>query len=226
MTDTKAEESARLDSEDSEEESGGQGAAHGLTTGLALLGAVALVAAAIIFWLGAGQSRDIMPGEGSPEAGFARDMIVHHAQAVDMALLLYDRTQDTALRAIALDIMLSQQAQIGQMQGWLYLWRLPIASPDLPMTWMGMPVRGRMPGMASEEQLAMLRAATGTEADRQFIQLMIPHHASGIHMAEEIINRTNVPAVRELATSILETQQREIDELERIAARLAGAPEG
>src|SRR5689334_9550871 len=40
----------------------------------------------------------------SPEAGFARDMIVHHDQAVELAILLYDRTQNPELRQIALDI--------------------------------------------------------------------------------------------------------------------------
>jgi hypothetical protein len=32
--------------------------------------------------------RNPTPGETSPEVGFAHDMIVHHAQAVDMATIL------------------------------------------------------------------------------------------------------------------------------------------
>jgi uncharacterized protein (DUF305 family) len=52
-------------------------------------------------------------------------MIVHHAQAVDMALLLYDRTENPDFKTIALDMALTQQTQIGQMQGWLSLWDMP-----------------------------------------------------------------------------------------------------
>jgi uncharacterized protein (DUF305 family) len=171
-----------------------------------------------LLWLN--NSRRGIPGEKSPEVGFARDMIVHHAQAVELALLLYDRTENTTLKTMALDMMLSQQAQIGQMQGWLYLWQVPIASPDLPMTWMNMATEGLMPGMATDEQIAALRAAKGVDADRQFIQLMIPHHESALHMAKAILDSTSVPAVHDFARSVLETQQREIDELKQIAAQL------
>lgn len=51
----------------------------------------------------------------------------HHAQAVEMALLARDRTNDEELRRFALDIILTQQAQIGQMQGWLAVWERPLA---------------------------------------------------------------------------------------------------
>lgn len=156
----------------------------------------------------------------SPVAGFARDMIVHHSQAIEMSLLLYDRTENETLRAIALDILLSQQNQIGQMQGWLYLWGLPIASAELPMAWMGMVVEGLMPGMATDEQMAELRASTGEDADRLFIQLMIPHHESAIHMAEEISDRTSIPAVQNFVRSVNESQQREIRELHLIGEEI------
>jgi uncharacterized protein (DUF305 family) len=79
-------------------------------------------------------------------------MIVHHANAVEMATILRDRTDDDAMRLFALDIMMTQQAQIGQMQGWLQVWGLPIAPSAPEMAWMGMPVEGLMPGMATTEQ--------------------------------------------------------------------------
>jgi uncharacterized protein (DUF305 family) len=168
----------------------------------------------------------IPPGEGSAEVGFARDMIVHHAQAVEMALLLYDRTENDALRAIAADIMLGQQAQIGQMQGWLILWGVPIANIERPMTWMEMAVDGLMPGMATDEQLAALRASTGIESDRLFIELMIPHNDSGIHMAQAVLDRSQHPVVGDLARAIINAQQREINELRLLAEKLgANVPE-
>lgn len=156
----------------------------------------------------------------SPVAGFARDMILHHAQAVEMSLLLYNRTENETLRAIALDILLSQQTQIGQMQGWLYLWGLPVANIEPPMAWMGMVVEGLMPGMATDEQMAALREAAGVDADRLFIQLMIPHHESAIHMAEAIVDRTSIPAVLNFTRSVITSQQREIRELQLIGEEL------
>lgn len=164
-----------------------------------------------------------LPGESSAEAGFARDMITHHAQAVRMALLVYERGEHETLRTIALDMLLTQQAQIGQMQGWLRVWGLPVSGVDLPMTWMGMPTAGLMPGMASDEQLAALGEANGDETDRLFIDLMIPHHIAGVHMAEAIVEQAGVDAVRELAASMIAVQQIEIAELERIRAELPEA---
>lgn len=182
-----------------------------------LLIGVLLGVLAVLIWQGA---RAAPVSEQSPETGFARDMIVHHSQAIEMALLVYNQGSDSILKGIALDMLLTQQTQIGQMQGWLHIWNLPIAGAVPPMTWMGMPVDGLMPGMATAEQMAELRQASGTDADKLFIQLMIPHHQSGIHMAKGILPMTNIPAVQDIAQSIITSQEREIQELQDILARL------
>jgi uncharacterized protein (DUF305 family) len=174
---------------------------------------------AVVLWLLA-NNRSTSPSEGAPEVGFARDMIVHHAQAVDLAQLLYDRTDNDRMRTIALDMMLTQQGQIGQMQGWLRIWGVPIANTAAPMLWMGMPVDGLMPGMATEEQIAAFRETGGVEADRMFIGLMIPHHESAVHMSEYIVAHTQVAAVSEFANAVITAQQREIAEMQEILTTL------
>ena len=169
---------------------------------------LSLVTAMLGYWFGVGQGSG--PGEDSPDIGFARDMMTHHAQAVDMATLLRDRTDDTEMRQLALDIMLTQQAQIGQMQGWLTLWGYPIARTEPAMSWMGMPVSGPMPGMATPEQLNQLRNLEGIEADALFLQLMIPHHRGGVAMGQAALARAQRPEVRALAQSIVDAQASEI----------------
>jgi uncharacterized protein (DUF305 family) len=79
------------------------------------------------------------PGDDSAEAGFARDMMVHHAQAVQMAEIVRDKTHSDDMRLLVSDIALTQQAQIGIMQGWLQAWGLSITSPRPAMAWMGHP---------------------------------------------------------------------------------------
>ena len=76
-----------------------------------------------------------LPGETSVEAGFARDMSVHHAQAVAMAEAIRDRTTDPDLKLLATDIALGQQGQIGRMSGWLDEWGLNQTSTATPMAW-------------------------------------------------------------------------------------------
>ena len=151
------------------------------------------------------------PGDDSPEAGFARDMSTHHEQAVEMALLVRDRTEDPRIKTLATDIALTQQGQIGQMQGWLGVWGLPAAGEDPAMAWMGHPTEGRMPGMASAEEIARLGELSGIEADREFLRLMIRHHEGGVPMAQAALERSDNEVVRRLAAAIVRSQQAEVE---------------
>lgn len=150
------------------------------------------------------------PAEDSAEAGFARDMMVHHAQAVQMAEIVRDKTESEEIRTMAADIALTQQAQIGQMQGWLAVWGLPATGTGPAMTWMGHPTEGRMPGMASPQELDELQKAEPEEADVLFLQLMIPHHEAAVPMAEAVLEETDRPEVERLAGAIIASQQSEI----------------
>ena len=151
------------------------------------------------------------PAEDSAEAGFARDMMVHHAQAVQMAEIVRDKTESEEIRTMAADIALTQQAQIGQMQGWLAVWGLPATGREPAMTWMGHPTEGRMPGMASPEELNDLQQASPEEADTLFLQLMIPHHEAAIPMSEAVLEETDRPEVERLAGAIAASQRGEIE---------------
>lgn len=85
---------------------------------------------------GAGDAR--VPGASSADAGFARDMAVHHQQAVEMSFIVRDRTDDEDVRRLAYDIANTQANQRGMLLGWLDLWELPKVAPggERPMAWM------------------------------------------------------------------------------------------
>ncbi|SDQ03304.1 MULTISPECIES: DUF305 domain-containing protein [Micrococcaceae] len=197
---------------------------------IAAVGALAL--AVLAGWaLGSLTSRPSVPGEGSAEAGFARDMQTHHLQAVDMSMIVRDRTEDPAIDQLAYDIARSQQQQAGQMYGWLSLWGLPQASTQPAMAWMngaghsthngtaaedGAAMDTAMPGMATAEELAEFKAASGVEAERLYLELMIEHHKAGVTMAEALLPRTDIPAVESLAQSIVTAQQSEITYMDQL----------
>jgi uncharacterized protein (DUF305 family) len=201
--------------------------------------AVAILAAAaalLLLWpRGAGT-----PGDRSAEAGFARDMQVHHAQAVDMAFIIRDKTTDPTLRAIAFDIITTQQQQSGQMAAWLQMWGLPATGPEPPMAWMGRhpgheaadPTTSTgagqpMPGMATAAQLTELKTSEGRAAERTFLTLMIDHHRGGVLMADAVLTSTHQPQVRRLAAAIASSQRAEIQQMTELLARLpAAAPPG
>ena len=155
-------------------------------------------------------ARPATPGDSSIEVGFARDMAMHHAQATDLAEIVRRNTQDDSIYALASEIVIIQQLQIGQIRGWLATWDLPEEGKDLPMTWMGHPTTGRMPGMASSEQISRLASLPQDEMEIEFLRLMIPHHQSGVEMANAILERTRRPEVRQLAHNILGGQGPEL----------------
>lgn len=191
----------------------------GLLIALALLFAAGAVGLVLLL-------SESTPSDDSAEAGFARDMQVHHAQAVEMALIIREKSPDQAMRSVAYDIATGQGQQMGQMYAWLEMWGLSKVSTNEPMTWMkgmdhskmsgsaGMPMRllpdGRMPGMASEADLERLRQQRGTPAEVLFLRLMIAHHEAGVMMAEAAMQATDEPVVLRLATSIRAAQASEI----------------
>jgi uncharacterized protein (DUF305 family) len=137
-------------------------------------------------------------------------MIVHHGQAVQMAEIIRDKTNSDAMRLLASDISLTQQGQIGIMQGWLGVWGLPITSPEPAMAWMGHPTDGLIPGMATPDELDRLFKLPPDRADVLFLRLMINHHEAAIPMAQAVLKRTDEPEVRQLANSIIASQKAEI----------------
>ncbi|MBM3778665.1 MAG: DUF305 domain-containing protein, partial [Acidimicrobiia bacterium] len=169
---------------------------------------------------GPGRATEVpaLPGPTSAEAGFARDMQVHHLQGVDMAMLVRDRSSDPDIRGLAYDMATTQMHQAGQLYGWLAAWGLhQLGEP--PMTWMGHAghdMGALMAGMATPEQMAELSAASGVEAERVFLRLMITHHQGALEMSEAVLARSALPVVVAFARAVLLSQQSEIDLMTRL----------
>jgi len=210
--------------------------------------ALALLAVVGAFLLGGQLLRPATPSDTSAEAGFARDMQTHHNQAVEMALVVREKSTEPVLRSVAYDIATSQSQQSGQMFAWLTMWGLTQTGSGPHMTWMsgsdgghegmsgaatGAPAGagsgmllpdGRMPGMASSADLARLRSATGRNAEVLFLRLMVVHHRAGVVMARAIEQRTSRPEVLSLARSVVSAQTSEISQMDDLlSARGAAA---
>ncbi|MFF7767687.1 DUF305 domain-containing protein [Streptomyces massasporeus] len=177
----------------------------------------ALVAAGAITYAVAGDDGGgRTPSAESADAGFARDMAVHHQQAVEMSYIVRDRTKDEEVRRLAYDIAQTQANQRGMMLGWLDLWALPKVSSEPPMTWMDMGgmASGKdgalMPGMATNSEMKKLGELDGKQAEVFYLQLMTDHHKGGIHMAEGCVAKCQVGVEKRLAQGMVDAQQSEI----------------
>ncbi|WP_327086203.1 DUF305 domain-containing protein [Nonomuraea sp. NBC_01738] len=181
--------------------------------------AVVVLAAAVAFLL---FGRGGTPSDSSADAGFARDMATHHAQAVEMSFTIRDKQPSPDIRNLAYDIITTQSNQRGMFMGWLQQWELDQATDLKPMAWMtghgghgttpaaanGTP--GVMPGMATREELDRLKLASGKDAEVLFLQLMIRHHEGGVQMAEGLLPLSDREEVRGMAQKIVDGQSGEI----------------
>ncbi|MFD6953789.1 DUF305 domain-containing protein [Nocardiopsis sp. TSRI0078] len=189
----------------------------------------------VVLALGAGYllGRPSPPLDTSPDAGFLRDMSAHHAQAVDMSMVILDKTDDSELDTVATDIARTQQAQIGIMQGWLMAWDLNSRGTRQPMAWMeghdhgggGGEVPEAMPGLASSEEMVALEEAEGVEAEILFLELMIAHHKGGIDMAQAEVDLGEEDMVVDFAQGMIDAQQTEIGLMEDMIGKREDAAE-
>ncbi|MCD5348259.1 DUF305 domain-containing protein [Agromyces sp. S2-1-8] len=177
---------------------------------------------------------DPTPTGTSAEAGFARDMQVHHQQGVELAMIVRDATDDDEVRLLAYDMATTQAQQAGQMYGWLSAWGLPQAGDEPSMTWMTRAAPGGvhdrhsagvdhepgapMPGLATSEQVAELRTLSGAAAERRFLELMIAHHQGAVEMADALLERSSNEAATALARSIVTSQTSEIELMQQMLA--------
>lgn len=155
-------------------------------------------------------SADTQGGEASfneADVAFAQGMIVHHQQAIDMAVLGQDNTASPEVRQLAADIEAAQGPEIATMTQWLEAW-----GEDVPEADSGMD--DSMPGMMSEEDMEQLETTSGSEFDQMFLTMMIEHHQGAVEMAQaEQAEGENADAVA-LAEQIESDQTAEIETME------------
>ncbi|MFJ5773919.1 DUF305 domain-containing protein [Streptomyces sp. NPDC093094] len=153
------------------------------------------------------QAEDDTPN--SADAAYVRRMIEHHAQALVMTGLAPEQAGSTRVKRLAERIAAAQGPEIGAMKGWLKTHGEPGGGTGHD--------HAAMPGMATEAQLAKLRAARGTAFDTLFVKLMIAHHEGAIAMAAEVKAQGNNIQVEEMADDVVAQQTSEITRMRDMA---------
>ncbi len=159
---------------------------------------------------------------GSVDAGFCLDMIAHHEQAVEMALMELANGESPVVKGFAQEVVIFQQYEIGRMDEQLADWGMVRQDRGTTaMKWMGMAVPANaMPGMATQKQLTQLRESKGAAADGLFLDLMAEHHRGGVHMASYAAEHAKDAGVRALGAAMKRNQSIEINEYRDTVTRL------
>ena len=172
--------------------------------------------------LSAEEAIEIAGNSYSPDdVKFMQDMIPHHNQAVQMAELVSDRTNNQELRDVAGRIDASQVDEIDFMDGWL-----SDRGEAVPETTahLAMHMSHVMAGMASPEDMARLAELEGTEFDRLFLTLMIAHHEGAVTMVEELLEQPGSaydPVLFQFVNDVTNDQSQEIERMNAMLASLS-----
>ena len=178
------------------------------------------------------QSRLITAEEASALAGmeyslgdiqFLQGMIPHHAQAKEMSALAESRTNNEAILAVAARITLSQDDEIAMMQDWLGDRGLEVTAEDAHHQSGFM----RMAGMLTDEEMAALAAARGSEFDRLYLENMIQHHQGALDMVEDLLDQRGSvqdPLLYEFTSDVTSDQTSEIERMVTLLASFSSDP--
>ncbi|CAN5452787.1 hypothetical protein BH18ACT3_BH18ACT3_27710 [soil metagenome] len=141
---------------------------------------------------------------------FARGMIPHHRQAVEMAAIALDPSVEAGadVQDLATRIEEAQDPEIELMTGFLAAW-----GQDASGETAGSQGMDEMDGMMTDEEMQSLADLRGNEFDRTWMEMMTEHHEGAIAMAEIEISDGDNPDAMALAEQITDAQQAEIDEM-------------
>jgi uncharacterized protein (DUF305 family) len=145
------------------------------------------------------------------DVAFARMMIPHHEQALELVALVRGRSTSPAVADLAFRIDRDQVEEVGQLQGLLRAWgEDPAASAPMSMT---------HAGMASPATIDALRTATGPAFERAWLAAMTAHHRGAVAMAADHLAATGGRStLGEFARTVVGTQQTEIDRMAAVTA--------
>ncbi|WP_405740269.1 DUF305 domain-containing protein [Streptomyces sp. NBC_00028] len=158
--------------------------------------------------LSAEEATDQRAEDDSPNAAdvsYARMMIVHHTQALEMTELAPERAESTKVKKLAERIAAAQGPEIDAMESWLTSYGKDTKDATHE--------HAAMPGMASEAQMKKLKAAKGKAFDQLFLTLMITHHEGALTMATDVKGQGNNIRVEEMADDVVAQQTSEISRM-------------
>lgn len=142
---------------------------------------------------------------------FLTHMIVHHRQALELCVLVNERSQRAELQQFARYLYDAQQAEIEQMQALL----AQAAARGAVIPEVNSHADPPMAGMLSRERMSAITQARGARFERLWLEGMILHHQGAVDMAlaqqeAQFRNRNQPFGLDTLVDEMLAVQRAEI----------------
>jgi uncharacterized protein (DUF305 family) len=165
--------------------------------------------------MGHSMSMDLGPADTDFDLRFIDGMTPHHEGAIVMAREAQQKSRRPETQKLAAQIIKAQKTEITEMKQWRKTW-YPKASATL-MAWHA--EMGHMMAMKPEQKQSMMMSqslgAADPKFDLRFLDAMIPHHEGALTMAKEAQQKSKRTEVKQLAASILTSQQAEIQQMKQ-----------
>lgn len=151
------------------------------------------------------------------DLNFITNMIPHHQGAVEASELLLKHSKNQKVRAIAQRIIKDQKAEIAEFEQLIPELKnqKKLYSPK-EVTLYNNQAKADMEEMSK----VMSEVQLSNKIDRDFLSSMIPHHKGAIDASSEILKYTQNELVKEIAQRIIDAQEKEILEFEKILKTL------
>lgn len=147
------------------------------------------------------------------DTAFAKGMIPHHRQAVEMAGLAATRAESTEVKKLADEIKKAQDPEIKTLSGWLTSWGEQVPAEG------GGHGGHDMSGMMSAEEMTRLEKASGKAFDTAFLQLMVKHHEGAVAMAKTEQSDGKYQPAKDMAGAIISSQSAEITRMNQLLGK-------
>lgn len=168
-------------------------------------------------------TRPKLPLHTAADTQFMQHMIMHHAQAVEMAALIDSHTENEKIRTLGARISKSQDDEIKFMKRWLTARGEPVTPAQHQMH--GMAHEMLMPGMLTAKQMEALKNAKGEEFDRLFLTGMIQHHNGALTMVKDLFDTAGAGQDAELFNFVTDVDSGQRAEIKIMQTLLGEKPE-
>lgn len=139
---------------------------------------------------------------GNPDNDFAVMMKAHHMGAIEMAQMAVAKSIDPQIKQMAQKMIDDQQKEVADFNTFLS-GHTPHGGGDA----------FHKEALKIMNNMKMDMDHSGS-LDKQFVQMMIPHHQSAIDMSKAYLKSGHEEKIKAMANSIITSQQREIKDLQ------------
>lgn len=149
------------------------------------------------------------------DADFAKKMIVHHQQGIEITDALLANSSNQRLRDIASRIRQNQVDAEAQYKAWLEEWNEEYTNlSDFPQM-DGHDMYPSYPGLVSATDLSKMKAKQGDELDQMFVLLMKEHHEEAL-MMKDMGSKLQYGKLIDFKDKVLTRYETELQEMEKV----------